>query len=151
MSGLRSWLPSSELLIVFVIGMGVSSFVLLITLRRLGRVRFYMYSFGVLATLVVLSVARLTGRLSSADFIKAAALHLFVDAWLLGALMFKWETDVLADPSLRQDRGLPQYEGKSPRAWFLLIIVSPVHLLRYRRYVLDDPDSPSRGLLSKKQ
>ena len=127
----------------------VAALVFLALSRFPPRVRFRLYAAGVAFEVLLLLGLWVSGIVVGSTFWWSLAVLLAVPAWVYLARAGFTMTIMISDPLDRRDRGLPQYEGRPPWLWVLLLCISPWHIARYRRHVLADADSPMADLLSR--
>jgi hypothetical protein len=112
-------------------------------------VRFRLYAAAVVFEVLLLMGLWTSDIVVGSTFWWSLVVLLAVPAWAYLARVGFAMTIMIADPLDRRDRGLPQYEGRPPWQWVLLLCISPWHIARYRRHVLADAESPMADLLSR--
>lgn len=107
---------------------------------------------SILATAVVLLTflgLRLRGVIDQSSFLVAILAVIGLQVLIYAGRIGARQSILIGDPLLRRKKGLAQYDDRSVWFWTVLLLFSPWHLIRYKKYVNADPQSPSREFFAE--
>ena len=134
---------TATVLLMFTYGLlAAGSYVAFRRLPRSFRIKLYLWL--VATGLIGLTVMAITEALDAPIALLGAAALGFSQLFALGARIWQMQMNILGDPRWREERSLPQYEGRTRRYWELRLRWSPWHIVRYHRLAWADAESPAR-------